>query len=382
MGIKQSTSSCCSHSQETESDRSRKVSISKVTPEKAADIFSKDEYLMETHNISSCDLLVKPSETMVFNTLQRDFKQECHIETKTEHVSRPRYHDVYETRKCLTETIFGDILIATHRKTNRIRAVKKFKKNLMRRGVTKNGHSVAENFDMELKLMNLLREYPHPGLIATAPETEQVEDLQFKYIVMPLVSGGDLFKFIENNRGQICGKLVCDIFLQLISALQHLHEQTGCIHGDISPENILVSYDDTASQLRVQLCDYGLACKIGSRHHCYGKLSYKAPEHFDDQSHIAEPASDVFSLAVVMFILYYGRPPFQTAEHSDVHYKYLHKTIQYRSSYCSKWLRKWGVSKERCHWSLLGTILSMFNRDPKQRPTLNSVKKIIECSTS
>lgn len=301
----------------------------------------------------------------------------CDTKKQTKKTPLVDYDEMYTTINTFSKTIFGNMRLAVHKKTKKMRAVKVFNKVLLRRRRAIGGKSVRESFDMELMLMKWLRQYPNPGCLAASPEHEQVEDLRHKYIVMPFASDGDLLAFIDKNGGKIADKVVRDIFLQLISALQHLHEKAGYIHGDVSPENILISFDATG-RLRVQLCDYGLACKIGSFHHKCGKRGYIAPENYSTKGRKAEPQSDVFALAIVMFILYYGKPPFQTATESDVYYDGLGKRCQYRASAYSCWLRAWGYSKKRSEWGLLPTILSMLKRDPKQRPTLASIKTIVE----
>ena len=283
------------------------------------------------------------------------------------------YDSLYTTVKVLTTTILGDMRTAINRKSNKIRAVKKFNKVKLQQ----RRNSGRESFHVELKLMKWLRAHPHEGLIAACPEHEQVDDPTDKYIVMPFASNGDLLSFVDKHGGKVSDDVVRDIFLQLVSALQYLHQTAGYLHGDISPENILVSYDK-AGRLRVQLCDYGLACKIGSRHHCHGKKSYMAPEHYSNQPPKAKPSADIFSLATVMFVLYYGKPAFETARQTDVHYSGLEHKCHFRASAYSSWLRAWGYSKKRCEWALLPTILTMFKRDPRQRPTLSRIKETVE----
>lgn len=287
------------------------------------------------------------------------------------------YDKVYKTVRIVSKTIYGTLRIAMHRKSRKKYAVKQFHKNLIKKKRTLGGLAVQENFSVELKLMNWLRQHPHAGLIAASPENEQVEDLKYKYIVMPLASEGDLLSFIRKCNGKMSEDTVRDICLQLISALQHLHENGKYIHGDVSPENILLSYDE-AGKLRIQLCDYGLARKIGSRHHYAGKKSYMPPELYSKELPNAEPASDIFSLGVVMFLLYYGIPPFTTAQKSDVYYEGLEHKHHFRASSYSPWLLAWGISKKRSKWALLPTVLSMLQRKQNKRPTLSSIKTMVE----
>lgn len=349
-----------------------------ATPEQCSKVLSGQTRLFESSDSPSLSIL-SPA-TVTCKSLQKTFDNLRVSNNKTQKTTKTndivRYDDMYTTVKVLSKTIFGNMRIALHRKTKKIRAVKMFNKILMQRHAT-GGTAVRENFDVELKLMKWLRKFPHEGLIAASPENEQVEDARYKYIVMPLASEGDLLGFVNKNKGTISDNIVRDIFLQLISALQHLHKEAGYIHGDVSAENILLSYDETG-RLRVQLCDYGLACKIGARHHCCGKKGYLSPEQYSKQVPTVDPTSDVFSLAIVMFVLYYGIPPFKAATQSDIYYDGLEKKCKFRASAFSSWLCAWGIDKKRSEWALLPTILSMLKRDPRQRPTLASIKEIVE----
>lgn len=82
-------------------------------------------------------------------------------------------------------------------------------------------------------------------------------------------------------------------------ALAVIHA-AGLVHGDVAPQNVLVSGD------RVVLVDLGLAADNGAR----GTPAYMAPEAF--AGHV-EPRSDLYGLGATALRLALGREPFAAA---------------------------------------------------------------------
>ncbi len=107
---------------------------------------------------------------------------------------------------------------------------------------------------------------------------------------------------------------VLQIGVQLAQGLEHAHRQ-GVLHGDVKPSNVLVT-----SSGRALLLDFNLAiCGDEPARAVTGTLPYMAPEQlrpvaFRGAAH--EPAiderTDVFSLGMTLFELFYGRPAFGT----------------------------------------------------------------------
>ena len=123
-------------------------------------------------------------------------------------------------------------------------------------------------------------------------------------IVMELVEGKPL--------REVCGKPlpipdVLDIGLQIAEALAAAHAG-GVIHGDIKPENIFLRPDRY-----VKLLDFGLARKVTTEtlalgfSPVLGTLRYMSPEQA--RAEPLTPASDVFSLGLVLYELLAGHSP-------------------------------------------------------------------------
>lgn len=120
----------------------------------------------------------------------------------------------------------------------------------------------------------------------------------------------DLFSIILQS-GPFPEPLARRLFSQLVSAVDSLHE-SGVIHLDIKPENILLS-----PTFELKLCDFGLSVDLHSGTHDTEVLQdgftelnpYIAPELVHERT--IHPSCDIWSCAVVLYIILMGKPPFR-----------------------------------------------------------------------
>jgi eukaryotic-like serine/threonine-protein kinase len=141
---------------------------------------------------------------------------------------------------------------------------------------------------------------------------------------------GEYFFAMEYVHGEDLGRLVAtaqesgvpvslDCALTLVSGLcaglHYAHEKAsqegkplGVVHRDVSPTNVLVSYDGA-----VKLVDFGIARAGGepsqSAVGLKGKISYMSPEQGRGKTAL-DRRSDVFSVGVILYELTTGRRPF------------------------------------------------------------------------
>jgi serine/threonine protein kinase len=71
-----------------------------------------------------------------------------------------------------------------------------------------------------------------------------------------LVTGGDLFSYLEYKMGKLLDIEAGVIIRQIIIALDYLHDR-GIVHRDLKPDNILMT--SLSSGTRVVLTDFGCA---------------------------------------------------------------------------------------------------------------------------
>jgi len=90
--------------------------------------------------------------------------------------------------------------------------------------------------------------------------------------------------------------------LEVVSALDAVHRQ-GYVHGDVKARNVLF---DSAG--RAKLADFGSALRIGRPLPAGGRTRAHEPLRFALAR--AEPAGDVYALAVLLYELMSGRLPY------------------------------------------------------------------------
>jgi serine/threonine protein kinase len=126
------------------------------------------------------------------------------------------------------------------------------------------------------------------------------------YIVMEYVDAPSLRKSI---RGPLCEADTVKIVGQVCSALAFAHENS-VVHRDIKPENILVGTDGVAKVL-----DFGIAkltsASTVTRDKIVGTPEYISPEQARGDPVL--PASDVYSLGILLYEMLSGSVPFPRA---------------------------------------------------------------------
>lgn len=136
------------------------------------------------------------------------------------------------------------------------------------------------------------------------------------YFVMEYVDGMPVTAYSDEHRYSVSKRI--DLFLSICRAVHHAHQQ-GVIHRDIKPSNVLVADED--GQPIVKVIDFGIAKAVGglndSLHTRFGQMlgtpQYASPEQADIVTGETGPASDVYSLGVLLYELLVGRAPFDPA---------------------------------------------------------------------
>jgi serine/threonine-protein kinase len=158
---------------------------------------------------------------------------------------------------------------------------------------------IAERFRREAKIQARLN---HPNI---AHLYSFFKDGDSFYIVMEFVDGTPLGKLPA-----IAWPQALVIFLEILEGLEYAHS-LGVLHRDLKPDNIMAG-----PQGEVKIMDFGIAHVLGSTRQTreqsiVGTLQYICPELINSKE--IGPASDIYSLGILLFEIISGQLPF-TAE--------------------------------------------------------------------
>ena len=141
------------------------------------------------------------------------------------------------------------------------------------------------------------------------------------FLVMEYIAGADL-KSLLQSRGRFTVDEALPLLIQACAGLGYAH-RAGVIHCDVKPHNMIVTPD---SQLKIT--DFGIARALSTLQPSpqpdvvWGSPQYFSPEQAAGQT--LSPATDVYSLGVVMFELLTGRLPFDAPTAAEL--SLLHRT--------------------------------------------------------
>ncbi|MGB7922801.1 MAG: protein kinase [Pyrinomonadaceae bacterium] len=203
----------------------------------------------------------------------------------------------YKVESLLGSGGMGDVYLARELKLNRKVALKILPRHFVADAER------ADRFKREAQALSALN---HPNLI-TIYEVGAFGGLDF--IAMEFVEGQTLRSIIGSG---LKLKDSLSIAAQVAEALAAAH-QSGIIHRDIKPDNIMVRRDGY-----VKLLDFGLA-KLTEAHAgtdaaktqagvAMGTLAYMSPEQASGEA--IDYRTDIWSLGVVLYEMVTGRKPF------------------------------------------------------------------------
>ncbi|MEM9457208.1 MAG: serine/threonine-protein kinase [Myxococcota bacterium] len=127
------------------------------------------------------------------------------------------------------------------------------------------------------------------------------------YLVMEYLPGPTLYHYLEQRSYRLSLDDAMGLFDQMCRGVEAIHD-AGATHNDLKPSNMIIG---PASRLGIT--DFGLAEWVRERRmRRGGTVGFLAPEiAMGDTVHEdLRTAADIYSLAVIAFILFTGRMPF------------------------------------------------------------------------
>jgi serine/threonine protein kinase len=161
-----------------------------------------------------------------------------------------------------------------------------------------------------------LQEARHVASLSDIPEITQVRDYFEEngsvFMVMEYVDGVTLHEYVKKQKGRLSWEEAEKIFRQVIAALKKVHE-TGIIHRDISPENIMILPDG-----KVKLLDFGALKYVGNEvmvgqqpdntTTALVKRGYAPVEQYQSRGNLG-PWTDVYGVCATIYFCLTGETP-------------------------------------------------------------------------
>jgi serine/threonine protein kinase len=161
-----------------------------------------------------------------------------------------------------------------------------------------------------------------------------------------------------------------DMVAQMLLGISHCHSARVC-HRDIKPDNFLFGMrPGSADGTVVKVADFGLSAplpKQGKLHGVYGTAPYMCPEMLMSEQYDAK--ADVWSLAVVVYVLIFGVFPYMPEKQSSKAMKVAIIEGATLPSFRPKEQRSNAPNAHVRSEQAVSFVKSLLQRKPDQRPT-------------
>ncbi|UJR13866.1 hypothetical protein I4U23_000874 [Adineta vaga] len=224
--------------------------------------------------------------------------------------------------------------------------------------IAKMGKKEREDSRKEVKVLS---EMKHPYIVSYI---ESFEDATSLFIIMDFCDGGDLHSRIQAQRGVVFNEeQILDWFIQITLALKHVHDRK-VLHRDIKSQNVFLTSSGSA-----KLGDFGISkvlnttCELARTQ--IGTPYYLSPEICQQRPY--NNKSDVWSLGCVLYELTTLKHAFDANNMNGLMLKII------RGSF--------NPIPTRFSADLRGLIALMLRREPRERPSVNTIlkKPFISC---
>jgi serine/threonine protein kinase len=291
---------------------------------------------------------------------------------------------------------YGEVRLCRDRQYSDLYAMKIISKDMMKK--RKNGNTNETYFEDIKREIAIMKKLLHPNVLRLY---EVLDDPKVNklYLVLEYMKKGDLLSYLRDkydaqsmnttgskhqgatqpgNDGTTAnaapattattgGKKVkakpilldelelWNIFRQVSSGLKYLHYQS-VVHGDIKPQNLLVSDDGI-----VKIADFGISKMLhasGQRlADAGGTPAFMSPELCSGETFSGQLA-DVWALGATMFMLRFGHPPFVAKTILNLYNKIQNDSLVFPFAIDA---------------SLKDLLSRMLEKDPEKRLSLNEV---------
>lgn len=209
------------------------------------------------------------------------------------------------------------------------------------------------------KELNFIESFNHPFICKFY---QYFSDEINYYLVMEYISGGSLLEYISMY-GVIPEWKARHYMIELVLALEYLHNEKHIAHRDLKSENIMLdSYDN------IKIIDFGLSKMFKTADQLLvtpcGSPAYAAPEMLTGKPYT--PSTDLWSIGVILYQMLYGHLPFD-----DTNVQRLLQKIVYTEP----------VFRDNISNASLNLIKRLMMKNPEHRISLNEIKESSFMST-
>ncbi|KAI9301414.1 kinase-like domain-containing protein [Cunninghamella echinulata] len=224
---------------------------------------------------------------------------------------------------------------------------------------------MKSSIEREIAVLQFLH---HPSIVQLQATMEIEKHI---CLLLEYVDGGELFDFVQQkcmmtSDDQVNEPLVQDLFLQLVTVVQWMHEQ-NVVHRDLKLENILLHYDQDG-ELKLKITDFGLARVIDPQQpilttRC-GSEEYTAPEIVQGIGYDGR-LTDLWALGIILFAMLTGYLPFASRDgsSSSLFYQIMQAIV--------RWPKDIPISLQAKQ-----VVQSILVRQPEKRKSLLSIQTL------
>ncbi|XP_073473064.1 serine/threonine-protein kinase SBK1-like [Aquarana catesbeiana] len=261
------------------------------------------------------------------------------ISETSENLRMMEVTDFFDPIKELGSGLYGKVLLAKHRGSDELVAVK-----LMSKETTPKDNFLME-YGMSLSLSS------HPNIIATH---EIVFHTSSDYVfVQEVAPAGDLLSIVKERVG-LKEDIVKSCVLQIANALDFMHSK-GMVHRDIKLDNILLM-DIQCNN--VKLADFGLTMLQGTQAPFMPWfIPYSAPELCtlkQGETLLLHPSIDIWAFGVMIYTAMTGSFPWREAGSHDLEYqKFAWWQTQKDLTLSPRKWRQFSIEARQMFWDML-----------------------------